>query len=87
MIEFSKLLGNRILIKQTRTKQVGKIIIAVDDQAKKPEAEVLQVGPDVTNVKVGDKVMLEKFAENTLEENDDGIFSIVIEDDIVGVLK
>ena len=58
MVKFNELLGNRILVKQVREKKIGNIIIAVDDQRKKPEAEVLQVGPEVERVKEGDKVLL-----------------------------
>ena len=70
-------LGDRVVLKQFEAEETTKsgIILAAKSQEKPQEAEVVAVGPggmvdgkEVTmQVKVGDQVILSRFAQNVTE--------------------
>ena len=77
--------GNRVLLKQDRIRQQGKILIAADSAEKENFAEVIAVGPDVSSVKKGDIVFSDIYAGTVLFDDDVTVYSIVTEDDILAV--
>ena len=77
--------GNRVLLKQDRIRQQGKILIAADSSEKENFAEVIAVGPDVLAVKKGDVVFSDIYAGTVLYDDDVTVYSIVNEDDILAV--
>lgn len=80
MIEplFSKVV---IKIDETETQTKSGILIASEAQTASLKATVMAIGPDVTAVKVDDRVMLDKFHAKI--DIGDGL-SIVEESDIIG---
>lgn len=81
-----KPLGTRVLIniKREETKTASGIILSVESKGEKTSfAEVKAVGNEVESVKVGDKIMFDKFAVLPLSEDE----SIVDESDIIGVME
>ena len=83
-------LGDRVLIKvkEAETKTASGIYIPDNATQEKPtEAEIMAIGSDVKDVKVGDQVVFTKFARSatvTLE----GIEYLVMEiSEILGVMK
>ncbi len=90
-------LADRILLKRTEAEEQIKGGIIIPDTAKeKPlEAEVVAVGPGkldkdgkrvAVGVKVGDRVLIGRYA-GTDVEIDDEEFAIVNEDDVLGILQ
>lgn len=77
--------GNRVLLKQDRIRQQGKILIAADSSEKTDFAEVIAVGPDVSAIKKGDVVFSDIYAGTVLYDDDVTVYSIVNEDDILAV--
>lgn len=77
--------GNRVLLKQDRIRQQGRILIAADSAEKESFAEVIAVGPDVLAVKKGDVVFSDIYAGTVLYDDDVTVYSIVNEDDILAV--
>ena len=69
-----KPLGERVLIKQTKQEETTKSGIVLPDTASKERpiiGEVAAVGADIKDIKVGDKVIYEKYAGTEVKDNDD----------------
>lgn len=79
--------ANRVVVKETRETKVGSIILAESSQTKNTFAEVIAIGPDVAAIKVGDRVLIEKYTGTELLDDQSEVYSIVIEDDILGVVN
>lgn len=80
-----KPLNSNVLIKPEEEK-ISETIITLDDDKKTPEkGEVLAIGEEVENVKVGDKVIFIKYSPNevTVEEEE---YMIINEDDIIATI-
>ena len=77
--------GNRVLLKQDRIRQQGKILISAASAEKNDFAEVIAVGPDVSAIKKGDVVFSDIYAGTVLYDDDVTVYSIVNEDDILAV--
>lgn len=80
-----KPLNSNVLIKPEEEK-ISETIITLDDDKKTPEkGEVLAIGEEVENVKVGDKVIFIKYSPNevTVEEEE---YLIINEDDIIATI-
>lgn len=76
---------NRILLKQDRIRQQGKIFISATASEKTDFATVIAVGPDVSAVKKGDIVFSDIYAGTVLYDDDVTVYSIVVEDDILAI--
>ena len=77
--------GNRVLLKQDRIRQQGKILIAADSSEKENFATVIAIGPDVSAIKKGDVVFSDIYAGTVIYDDDVTVYSIVNEDDILAV--
>lgn len=77
---------NRVLVKETRETKVGAIILAESSQTKNTFAEVVAVGPGCELTK-GMKVLIEKYVGTELLDDQSEVYSIVSEDDILGVVN
>ena len=67
-------LGERVLIKQTKQEEVTKSGIVLPDTASKEKpiiGEVTAVGEAIKEIKIGDKVIYEKYAGTEVKDNDD----------------
>ena len=78
---------NRVIIKETRETKVGSIILAESSQTKNTFAEVIAVGPDVTAVDKRMKVLIEKYSGTELLDDQSEVYSIINEDDILGIVE
>ena len=66
-------LGERVLIKQTKQEEVTKSGIVLPDTVSKEKpiiGEVTAVGKSIKEIKVGDKVIYEKYAGTEVKDND-----------------
>jgi len=86
-----KVLGNRIVLEFTENKEekkMGGIIIptTVEDKSKERIEEVVAVGKDVADVKVGDKVLIIN-GMGALQEHEGSWFIIMREVDIIAVVE
>ena len=82
-------LGNRVLIKRKpeMTKTAGGIIIP-DTLTEKPmEGKVLGIGDEVKKVKIFDKVLFAKFAGIEVVNNDEGMFLVMAESELLGIIE
>ncbi len=90
-------LGDRVVLKQSDAEETTKSGIVLPTQAKeKPQyAEVVEVGPGVTDengkkipmeVKKGDKVIYSRYAGNEVKLGDDE-YIIVKQGDILAIVK
>ena len=67
-------LGERVLIKQTKQEEVTKSGIVLPDTVSKEKpisGEVTAVGKSIKEIKVGDKVIYEKYAGTEVKDNDE----------------
>ena len=66
-------LGERVLIKQTKQEEVTKSGIVLSDTVSKEKpiiGEVSAIGESIKEIKVGDKVIYEKYAGTEVKDND-----------------
>lgn len=75
-----KVLKNNILLKAVKTKQDSTSIIAVTEY---DHYEVMYIGPEVVEVKVGDKVFYQQGVKVNIKGDD---FILIDEDDVIVVL-
>ena len=86
-----KPLGARVVIKRSEAleKTEGGLILSASAKEKPQEAEVLAVGPGTEDekmeVKVGDKVIFNKFSGNEIED-EDVKYLIVNAEDILAII-
>ena len=67
-------LGERVLIKQTKQEEVTKSGIVLPDTVSKEKpiiGEVSAIGESIKEIKVGDKVIYEKYAGTEVKDNDE----------------
>ena len=78
-------LDGRVIIKEVREQQVGKIILSAQSQEKSTFAEVIASDSDV--IKVGMRVLVDKYAGTTLLDADSEVYTILQDTDILGILE
>ena len=84
-----KPLGKRVLIKQVEQEEVTKSGIVLPGTASKEKpitGEVLAVGKEVEDVKVGDKVIFEKYSGTEVKDRDDS-FLILDIDNVLAITE
>ena len=67
-------LDERVLIKQTKQEETTKSGIVLPDTASKEKpiiGEVTAIGEAIKEIKIGDKVIYEKYAGTEVKDNDD----------------
>ncbi len=77
-----KPLGKRVLIKQVEQEEVTKSGIVLPGTVSKEKpitGEILGVGKDVTEVKVGDKVIYEKYVGTEVKDGEETYLILDIE--------
>lgn len=63
-----RVLGDRVLIDADKApEKIGSLLVVEDWKSVPPWGTVLEVGPDVTEVKPGDRVLFERYASIMLE--------------------
>ena len=91
-------LADRVLVKRAKNEErtSGGIILPDTAREKQELGEVIAVGPGKTDkegkkieiaVKVGDRVMWDKFAGNEVKIEDEDDFVIVKSDDIIAIVE
>lgn len=76
-------LGRRLLVKIPEvTGKIGSIHIPESAQRRPQEGEVIAVGPDVQDLKVGDRVLFSRHSGLEFE----GYGMVIWERDVIGVL-
>ena len=83
-----KPLGNRVIIKKLEAEEKTASGIVLPSQAKeKPQlAEILAIGKDVDEVKVGDKVVFKKYVGTEIKVDNEELTICEIED-ILAILE
>ena len=83
-----KPLGDRVVLKQQEAEEKTKSGIILPDSAKeKPQAAVVvSVGPDVDQVKEGDKVLYTEYAGTEVKYQEEE-YTIVDQKDIIAIVK
>ena len=84
-----KPLGERVLIKQTEQEEVTKSGIVLPGTASKEKpiiGEVLAVGSKIVEVKVGDKVIFEKYSGTEVKEGEE-IFLFLEKDNVLAIVE
>ena len=82
-------LGERVLIKQTKQEEVTKSGIVLPDTASKEKpiiGEVTAVGEAIKEIKIGDKVIYEKYAGTEVKDNDD-VYLLLEEKNVLAVVE
>ncbi len=91
-------LADRVLVKRAKQEErtTGGIILPDTSKEKQEMGEVIAIGPGKLDkegkrmeipVKVGDRVMWDKFAGNDVKIEDEDDFVIVKADDIIAILE
>ena len=84
-----KPLGERILIKQTEQEEVTKSGIVLPGTASKEKpiiGEVLAVGSKIEEVKVGDKVIFEKYSGTEVKDGEE-TYLILEKDNVLAIVE
>jgi len=84
-----KPLGERILIKQTEQEEVTKSGIVLPGTASKEKpiiGEVLAVGSKIEEVKVGDKVIFEKYSGTEIKDGEES-YLILEKDNVLAIVE
>ena len=84
-----KPLGKRILIKQTQQEEVTKSGIVLPGTASKEKpiiGEVLAVGRKIEEVKVGDKVIFEKYSGTEIKDGEES-YLILEKDNVLAIVQ
>ena len=84
-----KPLGERILIKQTEQEEVTKSGIVLPGTASKEKpiiGEVLAVGRKIEEVKVGDKVIFEKYSGTEVKDGEE-TYLILEKDNVLAIVE
>lgn len=87
-----KPLGDRVVLKRVEAEEVTKsgIVLAAAAKEKPQEAEVVAVGPGLSDVKmevkVGDKVLFSKYAGNEIKHNGEE-FIILKQEEILAIIE
>ena len=84
-----KPLGERVLIKQTEQEEVTKSGIVLPGTASKEKpiiGEVLAVGSKIEEVKVGDKVIFEKYSGTEVKDGDES-YLILEKDNVLAIVE
>jgi co-chaperonin GroES (HSP10) len=82
-------LGKKVLVaenKRNNTTESGIIIEGADRHGESRSGTVLAIGPDVTQVQVGDKILLD-WSKSAVTTVDGAQRVIVLEEHIVAVLE
>lgn len=81
-------LADRIVAKPVEAQSASPAGILLPDQAKEKTqvAEVMAVGKDVKEVKVGDKIVHSEYGPNRFKQGQDELL-IVKEEDVLAVVK
>ena len=81
--------GERILIKQTEQEEVTKSGIVLPGTASKEKpiiGEVLAVGSKIEEVKVGDKVIFEKYSGTEVKDGEES-YLILEKDNVLAIVE
>ena len=78
-----KPLGERVLIKQTEQEEVTKSGIVLPGTASK---EVLAIGAKVEDIKVGNKVIFEKYSGTEVKDGDES-YLILEKDNVLAIVE
>ena len=82
-------LGERVLIKQTKQEEVTKSGIVLPDTVSKEKpiiGEVTAVGASIKEIKVGDKVIYEKYAGTEVKDNDE-VYLLLEEKNVLAIVE
>lgn len=80
--------GNKVYLKQEReVKTKAGIIIASAAQEKQSNACVIAVGDEVSFVKPGDNVLIDKFGGQIIEDGETEVYLVVAEEEILGIIE
>ena len=84
-----KPLGERVLIRQTEQEEVTKSGIVLPGTASKEKpiiGEVLAVGSKIEEVKVGDKVIFEKYSGTEVKDGEE-TYLILEKDNVLAIVE
>ena len=84
-----KPLGERVLIKQTEQEEVTKSGIVLPGTASKEKpiiGEVLAIGLKIEEVKVGDKVIFEKYSGTEVKDGEEN-YLILEKDNVLAIVE
>ena len=84
-----KPLGERVLIKQTEQEEVTKSGIVLPGTASKEKSiigEVLAIGAKVEDIKVGNKVIFEKYSGTEVKDGDES-YLILEKDNVLAIVE
>ncbi len=77
--------SNRVLVQlnSASDKMEGGIFVPAASQDQPQDGTVIGVGPKVTEIKSGDRVLISKFAATEIERNT----FLLLEDDVLAILS
>ena len=84
-----KPLGERVLIKQTKQEEVTKSGIVLPGTASKEKpiiGEVLAIGVKVEDIKVGNKVIFEKYSGTEIKDGEES-YLILEKDNVLAIVQ
>ena len=84
-----KPLGERVLIKQTEQEEVtksGSVLPGTASKEKPIIGEVLAIGAKVEDIKVGNKVIFEKYSGTEVKDGDES-YLILEKDNVLAIVE
>ena len=82
-------LGERVLIKQTKQEETTKSGIVLPDTASKEKpiiGEVTAIGEAIKEIKIGDKVIYEKYAGTEVKDNEE-VYLLLEEKNVLAIVE
>jgi len=82
-------LGTNILVrrKEQMTETKGGIIIPDSYRDRCTEGKILEIGDEITKVKIGEEVLFAKYAGTTIENQADADLLVISESNVLGVVE
>jgi co-chaperonin GroES (HSP10) len=81
-------LDDRVIVRLDKSEKIqNKIIIPQTVEPKHIVGEVMSIGPKVLEVKIGDKILLNKFVKRGLNFPADETVASIRESEILGVVE
>lgn len=86
-LPFKRMTGSHVLVEMEEFEYKGRLVIPQTSQKPSTAVRVLQKGFDVTNVEIGDRILISQFAGYMFVFPNMGKLRIISDNEVLGVLN
>lgn len=66
-----KLLGQRVLVKRDYLNEKSSLVISKDDDLELNTGQIIYIGDDIADIKMGDRILFEELAGQSVDLNNE----------------